>query len=53
MCHLTRDENALALGDFMATNLYNDCTAQAMSSLMEVMMKHVRESVGEMLQWRE
>jgi hypothetical protein len=51
MCHLTRNENALAIGDDIATNLCNDCaTQEAMPSLMEVMMKHVRESAGEMLQ---
>jgi hypothetical protein len=51
MCHLTRNEDALAIGDFsISTNLCNDCATQAMPSLMEVMMKHVRESAGKMLQ---
>jgi hypothetical protein len=50
MCHLTRNEDALAIGDGIATNLCNDCATQAMPSLMEVMMKHVRENAGEMLQ---
>jgi hypothetical protein len=51
MCHLTHNKDSLAIGDVsIVTNPCNDCATQAMPSLMEVMMKHVRESAGEMLQ---